>query len=188
MSATRFSRGTSAWIVMPGSKMYPPPLDISRFKRCTSRRTWSAVPETSKSCVETPPQKVRCLPNSFLEKQDVHGFRLDGVEDVEPQVDQVADDRHDIPARMVKDRKAMALGRAVDPHQAGLQETSPMLGRHEHAALRTVIVAYGNALEPARRRHDADRLQNVLGQSVQQVPPRTTGSSPRPRGSLPCRA
>ena len=193
-SASRLAVGTSAWSVIPGSNMYPPPLPISSFSRRTSSRISCGVPCGRRSCVRTPPQNVSREPNSRFSSTMSHRLGLDGVQYVQPQIDQVANHRNDVPATVVEDRSIVFLCQAVDFGQPRLDELVPVRGRHQQAPLRAVVVAERHAIELKPREQYLHCPQDMVGQSAKQFLDKTgiEGQikqyclhSPHERGPLP---
>lgn len=70
---------------------------------------------------------------------------LDGVDHVDPQIEQLADDRVDRPARVVYDLQTVALGLVDEPFRPWKDVFAQLLGGDEQAVLAAEVVPINTA-------------------------------------------
>ena len=90
--AQKFSSGVSSWTWCVGPRMSPPPLPMVPRRRRISARTSSGVPKGSVFCSSMLPQKQQPVAVVALQLGRVHAGRLDRVEHVDADLDELGDD------------------------------------------------------------------------------------------------
>jgi len=97
----------------------------------------------------------------------VDHLRLDGVERRQPDLDQIGQDRRDLPVGVHEDGQPCLAERLEQARQPGLDQRPPRRGREQHVLLRAVIVAEVAAIH-AQRDETPDQDELDLGDAVQQ--------------------
>ena len=122
------------------------------------------------------PAHERKAPAEFpLQLQRVHAraVALHWVENVQPDLDQVRDDRGDGPARVVRHPQAARLADSENPVQPRPDTLTPAAGTHHHALLTTDVVPGPQPIqrEPLARlfRHPDRELARLLEHPVAQL-------------------
>ena len=101
--------------------------------------------------------------------RQVHRLRLERVQDVDAHVDQVADDRGDVAARMEHDVEILLVRGVADPAIASRESASPGRRRHDQRLLRTEVVGEHDGIHPAQLAPATDELDLVVDDGVEQA-------------------
>ncbi len=92
--------------------------------------------------------ETQVLAELLLQFEDVHRLRLNGLEDVCADINEVGYDLHDIPARMNVNTLSALSDALENAGDSGPYETPPGLRANQQTPLRPVILAYADRVDP----------------------------------------
>ena len=127
--------------------MKPPPRPTLSISRRVSSRIACGVPNGSSFCTLIPPKKVNLSSELLLHFVGIHHLGLEGIEHVQPQLDQLGKQLLHAAAGVDQYGLARPLDHAVHPRQPRLDEPPPQRAAEDQSVLLAPVVAELHAVD-----------------------------------------